>query len=429
MPVRSCGALLGYQLERGLHENHPGIELDIFIWRLRERFPFVSKRLTDVPDGTAAEVIEARNVVDGYDLVEHIRGKTYPIRHRRPAGRRDPPRRPRSRPSSCACRTRSMRISDLMMAESVHQAVQNNADRARGVLQSIVEGDLPPVPDVVATPRSGRVLSQRVVIHLPDVAVHWPTTTARSRANAALNTWLASQLPDPDDIAIGFRLTGEPQRFLTLAAAGIDAIDAVLMSADTIGDGAGELERWLTDRWRAAEAIGTDVPTRYREPCGYPRRRHRAGRRPGAGAARQATARGAGAAARCAAPADHHDAAGQRTRLPPALAGHLADAGQPQGLAGRRRQRSRRDASRRHHGAGRNGDACARRSTALVNDVATKAAYEALLADAASFEPGRLGGAAAGDAQCAAGAVAARPARGGAGERLGRRCRGGAASL
>src|SRR5262249_17797947 len=37
---QELGALLGYQLERGLHENHPGIELDIFIFRLRERFPF-----------------------------------------------------------------------------------------------------------------------------------------------------------------------------------------------------------------------------------------------------------------------------------------------------------------------------------------------------------------------------------------------------
>ncbi len=48
--------------------------------RLRERFRSSPTRLTDAPDGTAAEVkIEARNVVDGYDLVEHIRGKTWPF--------------------------------------------------------------------------------------------------------------------------------------------------------------------------------------------------------------------------------------------------------------------------------------------------------------------------------------------------------------
>ena len=206
---QQLGALLGYQLERGLHENHPGLELDTFIWLLRERFPFVSRRLTDVPDGTAAEVIEARNVIDGYDLIEHIRGKTYPF------GIAALPAAGSAEASAVEAEFLRLQdtldaISDLMMAESVHQAVQNNADRARGVLQSLVEGDLPPEPDVVATPRSGRVLSERVVIHLPNTATHWPTTTARSAANPALNAWLASQLPGPDEIAIGFRLTGDP---------------------------------------------------------------------------------------------------------------------------------------------------------------------------------------------------------------------------
>ena len=84
---QELGALLGYQLERGLHENHPGLELDTFISLLRERFPFVSKRLTDVPDGTAAEVIEARNVIDGYDLRRAHPRQDLSLRHCRPAGR------------------------------------------------------------------------------------------------------------------------------------------------------------------------------------------------------------------------------------------------------------------------------------------------------------------------------------------------------
>ena len=67
---QDLAALLGYQLERGLHERYPGVELDEFIYTLRARFPLVSRRLTPVPDGTPAEQIEARNVIDGYDLVE-----------------------------------------------------------------------------------------------------------------------------------------------------------------------------------------------------------------------------------------------------------------------------------------------------------------------------------------------------------------------
>ena len=63
-------ALLGYQLERGLHEGHPGVELDAYIGVLRDRFPLLSGRLTDLPEGTQAEIVEARNVVDGLTLVE-----------------------------------------------------------------------------------------------------------------------------------------------------------------------------------------------------------------------------------------------------------------------------------------------------------------------------------------------------------------------
>ncbi|MGL4967678.1 MAG: hypothetical protein ACRC67_41060 [Inquilinus sp.] len=382
---QELGALLGYQLERGLHENHPGVELDIFIWRLRERFPFISNRLTDVPDGTAAEVIEARNVVDGYDLVEHIRGKTWPF------GITGLPADGSAEATAIQAEFLRLQdsldaLSDLMMAESVHQVVQNNADRARGVLQSVIEGDLPPEPDVVATPRSGRVLSQRVVVHLPDVPVHWPTTTPRSQANAALNTWLASQLPEPDDIAIGFRLTGGPQRFLTLAAAGIDAIDAVLMSADTIGDGAGELERWLTDRWRAAEAIGGDVPTRYREPAGIPADGTvvavdpglaPAGKRPLEAIVPQLAAlRRVITTARPANALDYR----------PPSQGHLADPINPKGwlLDAANDVAETRLAVTTAQGAM---DTQRQSLETLINDAATKAAYEALLADAASFDP------------------------------------------
>ena len=70
---QDLAALLGYQFERGLHERYPGIELDAFIYVLRARFPLVSRRLTPVPDGTPAEMVEARNVIDGKDFLDHVR--------------------------------------------------------------------------------------------------------------------------------------------------------------------------------------------------------------------------------------------------------------------------------------------------------------------------------------------------------------------
>ena len=38
---QDLAAMLGYQFERGLHENYPGVELDEYIYVFRARFPLV----------------------------------------------------------------------------------------------------------------------------------------------------------------------------------------------------------------------------------------------------------------------------------------------------------------------------------------------------------------------------------------------------
>ena len=83
---QSMAALLGYQFERGLHEGHPGLELDRFIGLFRDRFPLVSGRLTEIAQGTNADLVEARNVVDGLALVEATSGQAYPYGISRPPG-------------------------------------------------------------------------------------------------------------------------------------------------------------------------------------------------------------------------------------------------------------------------------------------------------------------------------------------------------
>lgn len=264
---QELAALLGYQLERGLHERHPNIELDAFIYVLRARFPLVSRRLTPVADGTPAEQIEARNVIDGYDLLRHVRGKTYPY---------DIAGLPAAGTAAAGAIAEEIErlddtldsISDLMTAESVHQAVQSNIDRARGALASVTDGQMPPVPDVVGTPRSGRVITQRVALHLPPAAAAWTNPlTPRALANQRLNAWLAAQLPAPNQIGYEIRQSAGGTVPLTIDSSGLDAIDVVLMSADRFGDGSSELERFLADRWRGANAIGDDVLTLFTTPA------------------------------------------------------------------------------------------------------------------------------------------------------------------
>jgi hypothetical protein len=264
---QDLAALLGYQLERGLHERHPGVELDEFIYVLRARFPLVSRRLTPVPDGTAAEVVEARNVIDGYDLLDYVRGKTYPY------SIDGLPAAATAQADAIIAEIARLEdtldsITDLMTAESVHQAVQSNIDRARGTLAAVTDGEMPPVPDVVQTPRSGRVFTQRVVLHLPPAAPAWTNPpTPRALANQRLNAWLAAQLPPPATIGVELWPSAGAPVTMTMDASGLDALDVVLMSGDRFGDGSSELERFLADFWRGANGISDDVTTLFAAPA------------------------------------------------------------------------------------------------------------------------------------------------------------------
>jgi hypothetical protein len=81
---QQLGALLGYQLERGLHDRHADAEVDRFIYPLRKAFPLVADHLTDTVSDDADDIalVEARNVVDGFALVYMINrtgATTYPL--------------------------------------------------------------------------------------------------------------------------------------------------------------------------------------------------------------------------------------------------------------------------------------------------------------------------------------------------------------
>lgn len=257
---QSMSSLLGYRLERGLHENHSGLELDAFIYALRQRFPLTSKRIVDVEASASAEVVEARNVIDGYDLIQHAAENAYPW------GISDLPSRTSHEGRAILQEVDEIEdlfdaYGDLMMAESVHQAVNGNMERASGALQSISNGDVPPMPEVAETPRSGTVINQTVIVRFPS-AKHW-TKTDRSGVNDRMNGWLVDRLPDPDKVALGFRLDGGPQKHMSLSKSGLDALDVVLMATDQLGDGSSTLERWLVDRYRVAQGIPDDTFVRF----------------------------------------------------------------------------------------------------------------------------------------------------------------------
>ncbi len=151
---QSLSALLGYQFERGLHDSTI-TEVDAFIFDLRNAFPLVAKKFLDTNPEDDAEYqsidqVEAKNVMDGVAFLEHIEktGKnSYPFDLSLPRA---------SGPEENALNQEVLKlieindaVADLAMAESVHQVVLGNYDRAAATLDTYSKGNFPPNPDVV----------------------------------------------------------------------------------------------------------------------------------------------------------------------------------------------------------------------------------------------------------------------------------------
>jgi hypothetical protein len=239
---QSMGALLGFQFERGLHDRHD-VEVDEFIYDLRLQFPLAGNRLTptrtdatdEAGDPVGISQVEARNVIDGQAFVAHLKAhaQTYPF------GLTGlPPANPDQVAAISAEAVRLLDIedavADLAMAESVHQVAMGNYERAGAILDTYSKGKFPSTTEVVQTPRSGVTLTHRAALHLP-VGLS-PTDPARisprSRAEPAVDVWLADVLPVPTRVACTVTVTdptGGPDdvHVVTQADLGLAPLDVV----------------------------------------------------------------------------------------------------------------------------------------------------------------------------------------------------------
>jgi len=199
---QSLGALLGYHLERGLHDRYDsttGFTVDEVIYDLRLAFPLYGGQLATSEEDDPQESVEANNVINGLDLVTAIKenpaNKTYPF------GKSTLPNT-LSTDQVIAINEEVDRmldlhdaIADLVMAESVYQVTLGNYDRAASTLDAFSKAGFPPEPQVVQTPRTGVALTHRVGLHLNAAAVARADATPRALLEPALNEWLSSRLP------------------------------------------------------------------------------------------------------------------------------------------------------------------------------------------------------------------------------------------
>ncbi|MFE3203191.1 hypothetical protein [Embleya sp. NPDC059237] len=210
---RSLGALLGQRFERGLHDGHPGIELDRFLPALRRAFPLRAGRLSEVAERERNEidVIEARNVVDGLELV--LRATRPPAEPKYPFGAQNMPDASADEQAAMNTEVRHLldihdALADLAVAESTHQVMLGNTERASATLDAYAKEGFPPEPAVVQTPRSGTTLTHRFAVQLTaglapnNGASRFRGDGPRAKAEPAVNDWLPTLLPAQSDVAV-----------------------------------------------------------------------------------------------------------------------------------------------------------------------------------------------------------------------------------
>ncbi|SNX55704.1 hypothetical protein SAMN06272735_0130 [Streptomyces sp. TLI_55] len=205
---QNLGSLLGYRFERALHDA----QLDELVERFRRQFPLP---VVPEPQGEAgetdlwarsAEVIAARNVVDGMALARAGAGA--------PALSSVIDTAPVVPPEKQAAVTPLLEdlvdaldaVGDLVLAESVHQLVGGNPIRAGLTADTLGRGeDVPDTFRVLRTPHRARAITHRVGVLLPPDAAPtgWPDDPLAA-LQPALEAWVA-QLLGP---AAGWTLTG-----------------------------------------------------------------------------------------------------------------------------------------------------------------------------------------------------------------------------
>ena len=212
---QALGALLGYQLERALH----AATLDPFIKQFRTFAPI--------------EGVTGDHTIDGLSLLD--RRPTIPWGTAPWPKVGDATQVALDRQLSSLADTVDA-MSDLMLAESVHQIVGGNALRAGATVDAIGRGDTPPpVLDITRTPRRGGTVTHRLFVMLGAGAPSGWTPTPRTQAEPRLAALAAGILGPPPRVLASADILGPTGTKLatvamTLADLAIGPLDVLAMS-------------------------------------------------------------------------------------------------------------------------------------------------------------------------------------------------------
>ena len=233
---QQLGALLGYRLERALHDaSGAGAEADWAVFVLRRRYPLMAA------SGEDAGLASQRLVADGWrvvqDALEDVEPLIDAVMAEVPAGiDRDA--------SEAAVRGAIDDLvgavdgfMDLGLAEALTQLSRSNYERASAATDMIGRAATPPDSfDVATTPRGGKAVEQRLAMTFGGLGrpAGWGSSTPRATLSPEADAFVGRRLGDPSSVTL--RLLGEHGDVLAtcpLASLGLAALDVAADAAST----------------------------------------------------------------------------------------------------------------------------------------------------------------------------------------------------
>ncbi|MEJ6554865.1 hypothetical protein PQI51_07520 [Microbacterium esteraromaticum] len=261
---QSIGAMLGYQIERGLTGSAARFQLT-----LRQIAPASTDELgNDAASDQRTARMAAADVVDGVELL-----RLHPVSTLDAAGSSlraaldTPPQNvyisaadwaPSTvqewetvkRALSTAAQTLDA-VTDALLSESVLQYASGNGARARVAMDAsgMSEG-IDPDLGILGVRQAGRSLTHAALALIPEKAKGWSSTRPRAIAEPRLEAWAARRLGPAQKIIVG----SGPAGLITMADAGFAALDLVF--ADDLAALARDLASVIPDMGELA--IETD---------------------------------------------------------------------------------------------------------------------------------------------------------------------------
>ncbi len=246
---QQLGALLGYRIERSLHEafSARGVEADWLVFELRRQYPLHVRTL----ENAAANLADERLVVNGWTLADEelatagsVAAKLAPAISdayaAAPAGERAGLVSAAGNALADAVAVAIAALdafADLNLGESLFQLSGSNFERAAAATDAIGRAAPPPDSyDVVATPRAGTGIEQRLLLVPGDQTrpAGYADSTPRALLAPRTDAFVASRLGPLDGIPVrvldqnGYELGSLP-----VASLGLSALDLAADAAQT----------------------------------------------------------------------------------------------------------------------------------------------------------------------------------------------------